>query len=144
MNRLTRIPTGLVIAIVAMMTLWQLVTCTGAQQVSGRGLRRASAIDKTPANPEPIHRLREGTVLTNELGVFKVNGDRIVFYPAQRDDTLQVLENLALERVWKMLDESRGRQWSINGMITEYRGGNYLLIERAVLKAQRATDPATP
>jgi hypothetical protein len=44
-----------------------------------------------------------------------------------------VLENLALERIVRILNETRGqRQWLVSGTITEYRGSNYLLISKAV------------
>ena len=32
---------------------------------------------------------------------------------------------------------SRQRLWSVSGTITEFQGGNYLLVERAILKASR-------
>jgi hypothetical protein len=47
-----------------------------------------------------------------------------------------VLENLALERIGRALDESRGtRLWVVSGLITEYRGANYLLVSKAVMQA---------
>ncbi len=145
MSRAMKKAVGLIAAMVAVLALWQLVPIVGAQQAAGPGMRQgAAAIDAALAEPEPVHRLREGSMLTDQLGAFKSSGDRVVFHPADQEDSLQVLENLALERIWKMLDEARGRQWCVNGMITEYRGRNYLLIERAVLRAQSAGAVASP
>ncbi len=137
--------TGLIVAMVAALAACQLVDRVGAQQQSASpSPGRSAAIDASLADPEPTHRLREGSVLTDHLGTFKVSGDRVVFLPERQQDSLLVLENLALERVWKMLDESRGRQWSVTGVITEYRGRNYFLIERVVLKARPAAAAASP
>jgi hypothetical protein len=54
-----------------------------------------------------------------------------------------VLENLALQRISQVLDENRGpRQWIVSGLITEYRGSNYLLVTKAVIQLQEG-DSAT-
>jgi hypothetical protein len=51
------------------------------------------------------------------------------------------LENLALERVARIVSESPDQlQWSVSGMVTEYRGQNYLLITTALLKAEGPSD----
>lgn len=146
MNRAVGKAAGLIAAIVAVLTLWELVPMVGAQQIAGRGVRGAAAVDASLSDPDlaPVRRLREGSTLSDQLGVFKVNGDRIDFVPAEQEHSLQVLENLALERVWKMLDEARGRQWRVNGSVTEYRGRNYLLIERVVLSANLDGSVASP
>jgi hypothetical protein len=83
-------------------------------------------------------RLREGSTLTDALGEFHNAGDRIIFQPLDRTISLPTLENLALERVARSLEENPTRRlWSVTGTVTEYRGGNYLLITRARLKAKR-------
>ena len=95
-------------------------------------LHATAGLDENTA----VKRLREGTLLAQETAVFTISGDRIMVQLAQYPEPLRVLENLALERVWKMIDESRGRQWSVSGMITEYRGQNFLLLSRAVLRSR--------
>ena len=87
---------------------------------------------------KPTDRLREGTRLTEELGVFQSSGDRVAFLPGGNSkDSYRVLENLALQRVSVALDEGRGQgQWVVSGVITEFRGANYLLITKAVLPLQ--------
>ena len=86
-------------------------------------------------------RLREDTRLENETGEFWITGERIRFYSESRG-VFTVLENLALERVSGVIDgHVTPRQWSVSGVVKEYRGGNYLLITRAVLKATNSRQP---
>ena len=90
-------------------------------------------------------RLREGSSLSDEVGEFLNTGDRLVFQPRDRQSSLVVLENLALERISSVLEESEAtRLWSVSGTVTEFRGTNYLLVTRAFLKANRpAAKPST-
>jgi hypothetical protein len=85
------------------------------------------------ANAKTSERLREGTRLTDVKGTFQsVGGDSVSFSPEGKD-AFRVLENLALQRVSQVLDENKGaRQWTVSGIITEYRQANYLLITKAV------------
>ena len=78
--------------------------------------------------------------MEDELGEFRDAGGRITFYPSNRKITLTVLESLALERVYTELEQRlERRRWSVSGTVTEYRGGNYLHISRAVMKPKAAT-----
>jgi hypothetical protein len=89
-------------------------------------------------------RKREGTRIVNELGTFQNLGDRLAFLPAGDNESYRVLENLALERVDRALDETRGqRQWVVSGVLTEFRGTNYLLITKAIIRLQEG-DTAGP
>jgi hypothetical protein len=88
-------------------------------------------------------RLREGSQLVDQLGEFRDSGDRVVFQSLDKTLSLQVLENLALERVSRVLDELRStRIFSVTGTVTEFRGVNYLLVTHAVLKAKPPTQRA--
>ena len=91
-----------------------------------------------------LNNCAKGSVLKNVSGTFQAAGERIVFCPSDREAALPVLENLALERVWGMLESVGGRMWSVSGMVTEYRGRNYLLIDRAVVRSQAAKSAARP
>ena len=98
--------------------------------------------DPRPANSDERdgagdgqRRLREGMKLVNRVGELREAGGRIAFYPDGGTHSLQLLENLALERVSRDLDQTN-RKWSVTGIVTEFRGGNYLLLHRAVLKAR--------
>ncbi len=87
-------------------------------------------------------RLREGMKFVEQIGELKDSGGRITFYPDGQTQSLQLLENLALERVSGDLDRTH-RKWSVTGIITEFKGSNYLLLHRAVLKA-RSTKASGP
>jgi len=106
-----------------------------------------AASDTGPSLPqvrEPAEQLREGTVLKNLAGTFKLAGDRITFCPSDQEAAFPVLENLALERIWGMLESVGGRSWSVSGTVTEYRGRNYLLIDRAVVRFPGTQSTARP
>ena len=82
-------------------------------------------------------RLREGTKIVDQVGYFLTTGGSPKFYANDGKDQFEGLENLNLERISRTLGENPDRlMWSISGMITEYQGSNYLLIERAVLKTK--------
>ena len=86
-------------------------------------------------SPVPVHkeRLREGT-------------HRISFVMEESGLSIGVLENLALDRIFRVLRENRGRtQWVVSGTITEYNETNYLLLTKAVQLGKPAPqDSAKP
>ena len=64
-----------------------------------------------------------------------MDGDRVVFVSSERKDRYVTLENLNLERIVQALDDQpRRRLWKVTGMLTEYQGENYLLVEKALLE----------
>jgi hypothetical protein len=133
-------------ALVATLVVWPAAT---DRVVPGENARRAATAEHDasgapPRAPDPAQQLREGSVLKNLPGTFQVAGDRITFCPSERDAAFPVLENLALERVWGMLESVGGRLWSVSGTVTEYRGRNYLLIERAVVRPFGTQPTARP
>ena len=86
--------------------------------------------------------MREGSKLVDQVGDFQKSGEQINFYIKEPGAVLRVLENLALERVARVLDDNPSmRSWSVTGVITEFRGENYLLVTRATLKAQQKPNP---
>ena len=133
--------------------------------IVGNGLRFSPAADKTPApklgmasQPSPSastsrandpgagnnsvqqpDRLREGARLTDATGSFGFAGDRIAFHPDGSSDSFRVLENLALERISRVLSEGRGpSSWTVSGTVMEYRGANYLLVQKAVIRSDES------
>ena len=81
-------------------------------------------------------RQREGSRVSEVTGRFEISGDRVTFFPAGGRESFRLLENLALERVATVLSESRARQeWTVSGTLTEFRGANYLLLTKAVIKS---------
>jgi hypothetical protein len=94
-----------------------------------------------PANGQtkPSERLRENTRLVDVAGTFQaIGGDSVAFQPSGGKDSLRVLENLALERISRSLEDNRGSKWTVSGLVTEYRGSNYLLVTKAVTQQQEA------
>jgi hypothetical protein len=116
-----------------------------------------ASVSKSPTSDAVVgseqHRLRqrEGTVLKNVEGIFKPTGDGATFEYV--DKTIEnndkktkctALANLMLERVAQVLREMPdANEWVVSGEIYEFRGENYLLIKRAVLKTS-TTVQATP
>lgn len=105
----------------------------------------AASLSKSARNP-PVgedggsgnkeqQRLREGTVLVDEVGYFKRAGDRAMFYRAGSKHGMGVLENLNLQRViGRITDNTDQLDWVVTGKVTEYKNRNYLLINRVMLK----------
>ncbi|MFO7903742.1 MAG: hypothetical protein R6U98_13850 [Pirellulaceae bacterium] len=129
---------GSFVLTLAVITWWSVIPRVSAQQNQPQAQRRrAVSINAASSDPEGNKKtflLREGTRLSDELGTFKMVGNRLSFEMAEQDVSLQVLENLALERIWKTLDDAGGREWSVSGVVTEYQDRNYLLIHRAILR----------
>lgn len=134
----------------------------------GAGLNFSPAADKTPlpklgmaSQPSPSvpasrpadpgagnnsaqqpDRLREGARLTDATGSFGFVGDRIAFHPDGSSDSFRVLENLALERISRVLSEGQGPSlWTVSGTVMEYRGANFLLVQKAVIRSDEGRRP---
>ena len=96
------------------------------------------------AGQHGIRRLREGTVISDQSGFFREDGDGATFV-ADSDLEFGALPNLNLERVVRLLksaEEPNSIRWSVTGKVTEFSGRNFLLISRAVYKS--ATPPPAP
>jgi len=86
---------------------------------------------------------REGTVVTGQGGTFRRTGERLAFFPSDGTGRLVCLENRNLERIARAIEETPGRLlWSVSGTLTEYRGVNFLMVECAILTADRPTSEA--
>jgi hypothetical protein len=80
-------------------------------------------------------RMREGTRVIDVVGSFQTAGDRISFHPDGKGESYRVLENLALQRVDEYLGANRGTPtWTVSGVMTEFRGSNFLLVQKAVVR----------
>ena len=92
----------------------------------------ATASKAGPKQP----RIREGTALVQQAGVFQTAGDRVTFLTSDGQRRFVVLENLQLERISRAVGDSlTPPQWTVSGMVTEFCGANYLFVDRAVLRA---------
>lgn len=96
----------------------------------------ATADDQSTAS-EGDRRMREGTQIADRLGHFRMTGGRVTFFTADGKRRLVGLENLNLERIARTIaDSPRPLQWTVTGTVTEYRGVNFLLVRRAILKSR--------
>lgn len=101
--------------------------------------------DGVVAPPGGGQRLREGTQLIEVTGKFESAGDRTSFVIADSSESLRVLENLALQRVTRVLPQVQpGTQWTISGVVTEFNNNNYLLMTKAVQTGKPASKESTP
>jgi hypothetical protein len=88
--------------------------------------------------------LREGGEIVNQAGYFRATGNRLAFESADNKRSFIALENHNLERVAQTVAENAKRlEWIVSGTISEYRGENFLLVNRAELKSRiRSSDAA--
>lgn len=111
-------------------------------QQSGHNRESGEASGKQPSGA----RMREGTRLAEMVGTIVQNGNRYQFLDEKQGQPLTLLENLALERVLRIQQAYFGTiRWQISGTVTEFRGQNYLLLERAMLRrVEKASPSAAP
>jgi hypothetical protein len=101
-----------------------------------------------PSDPntfdKPKLRHREGTQVVGRRGRIERRGERFVFLGVEPAVQWVVLENLALERILRVIEaeESDDVEWTVDGMVTEFRGVNYLLLRRTVVRS--AGERASP
>jgi hypothetical protein len=85
---------------------------------------------------ENPYRMREGDKFKDTKAKFKSSGLRYVLHPGNGGPPIVVLENLAMERIAGYLTKSgTNSTWLVEGTVTEYQGGNYILISRAHVNA---------
>lgn len=104
---------------------------------------RSGAASQSDGAERPKLRQREGAKLVDRRGRFEIRGDRVIFLATNPDAHFVVLENLSLERVTRVLEDSGSQlEWSVSGTLTEFRASNYLQITRALVKSLPAkTEP---
>lgn len=82
----------------------------------------------------PLSVLREGTQIEGAAGAIRRVESRFIFTETRNARELLLLENLALERLARLIERSnRAISCYVTGTVTEYRGVNYLLLKRTVL-----------
>ncbi len=120
-----------------------LLVCTSASSIaeddsnSGNSASSEWEDSRDTAKGSDEQRMREGSRVTDVLGHFRDSGEGWNFNFKDENRTIVALENLALERIARSVDESPDQiLWNLTGVLTEYRGQNYLLITRAVIKNQ--------
>ena len=83
-------------------------------------------------------RIREGSELVNQIGYFRMTGDRVTFFAEGGKGRFVVLENSNLDRISRIIAESPDHmKWSVTATVTEFQGENYFFIRKAILRNQR-------
>lgn len=92
-------------------------------------------------------RLREGTRVSDLIGIVRQTGHRYTLFVESDGTRFVLLENLLLERIMRSQASHPGVvQWKVSGIVTEFQGQNYLLIEHALLRGNvpGETKPVAP
>ncbi|MBI1246749.1 hypothetical protein GC197_02755 [bacterium] len=100
----------------------------------------ADRVKQAEEQQKKVKRLREGAEIVDAKGSFEWIGDRLSFQVDGEEVVFKILENRMMERVVQSQEASTGQLvWLVSGTVTEYRGGNYLLITHVVLDGKRGT-----
>lgn len=76
--------------------------------------------------------VREGARIESKIMRAKLAGENIVWEADDSKKSFDSLENLALERVLQAVHaDGSERPWIVTGTITEFKGRNFILLERA-------------
>lgn len=98
-----------------------------------------SAKVKESEKGKDTSRWREGHRVENATVTFQVSEAERFVLSLNGEKGLTALENLALERIADaMRIDSADNRWVVTGRVTEFRGQNYLWIERATRAAKIA------
>ncbi len=120
--------------------LLPLVGLAWAQSTGGSDAeaRPSAATDQSPQTTRTHdQRIREGTEIVGRSGHFRMTGDRVTFFTSDGKGRFVGLENLNLERIAESIADSPDQLvWSVTATLTEFRGANYLLVRRAVLRSR--------
>jgi len=116
-----------------------------AQEIQGNASasnpEKASNNDGLVKKAEKRQLIREGTTAQSRHVIFRVTGNRVIMMQVQESEKYFCLENLNLQRITDVIrDNPALTDWTVDYAVTEYKGENYVLIQRAILTstAQRA------
>jgi hypothetical protein len=123
----------------SVLAIVSLALVSAEAQRPGRGAELALVMSSVGSEESPTGEaaatIREGTAVQEQVGHFSVQGERVSFQTDGQSAGVLVLENLALERIVHQVTESpKLLHWKVTGVITEYRGQNFLLISRAQMQ----------
>lgn len=81
--------------------------------------------------------MREGSRIESKMMLVRSGGESLMLEYEEEKQAFEALENLALERVLQAVRaDSNDKRWLVTGHITEYRGRNFIFLER-VTRAPR-------
>lgn len=90
-----------------------------------------------PGKAEDTTRWREGHRIENVTATLQISDTERFTASIDSERNLVVLENLSLERIAEAMKiDSSDNRWTVYGRVTEFRGQNYLWIERATRAAK--------
>lgn len=101
------------------------------------GISSGGSTDAQSVEPTVLRKMRhrEGTRLKDKHVQFRITGNRITMYlEGENAERYVCLENVNLERIMKVIRENPLQQvWSVDGVITEFQGENYFLVQKSIL-----------
>jgi len=101
--------------------------------------KTASTASKDLAKSKDVVRLREGHRFENLTAMIQITETERFLATIEGDKNFLVLDNLALERIAEaMRVDSTDNRWVLTGRVTEFRGQNYVWVERATRAAKIA------
>ncbi len=110
----------------------------GSNLTAGDGQSR-TANTAMEAMREPGKLMREGSRVESKVMIVRSSGDNLMLETEDDKQGFEALENLALERVLQAVRaDSSDKRWLVTGQVTEYRGRNFILLER-VSRAPRTS-----
>ena len=93
----------------------------------------------TEASREPGKLIREGSRIESKMMLVRSGGENLVLENEEDKQTFEALENLALERVLQAVRaDSSDKRWLVTGQVTEYRGRNFIFLERVSRAPRKA------
>lgn len=102
----------------------------GSNLAGGDGAARTEGTAEPPIR-EPGKLIREGARIESKLMLVRSAGENLILESEDDKQSFEALENLALERVLQAVRADSGdKRWLVTGQATEYRGRNYILLER--------------
>ena len=102
----------------------------GSNLTAGDGSSRTDPVSEAGLR-EPGKLIREGARIESKLMLVRSAGENLVLESEDDKQSFEALENLALERILSAVRaDSSDKRWLITGQATEYRGRNYILLER--------------
>ena len=97
------------------------------------------------ANNKDKSKLREGARIIDREGSFSERGGRYYFQVDAESEAFTLLENQTLERVASASsNQDSDQKWTVTGVVTEFNGGKFVLLERAVLKPRKNAPGQNP
>ena len=138
----SRVPIAGLVCAAALLVGVALAWAQGFRRIDVRSAAADRAAKADTDRPNVGGQIREGTEIADQAGYFRVTDDRVTFFLHDGKQQFVVLENLNLDRIAQVLAED-GEQfsWSVTGTITEFRGANFLLVRRAVVRSQAGGRP---